>query len=445
MNDIELVKNELRDRFYNCFPGFHSNLKSIPEHMRVIHDRAEGTRLYDINGSEYLDYTGAYGPNILGHRHPELIESLHRFMDSKSFCVGASFSITENDVFAAEKIIRHTPCAEKVRFAMSGTEAVQAAIRVSRAYTGRPYVLQFKNHYHGWIDNAFGYDVNPNIAAGGKPFAIPKSFEPSLGWSGTMGRGPGAADGTLMIDWNDIETLENVLENHGQEIAMILMEAFAFNASKAPLPGYLEKVRRLCDQYGIVLCFDEVMTGFRVGLNSAQGELGVTPDICTLGKALGGGVPVSAVVGKATILDVFKDGRTVAAGTYMGNAFAMQAVKTTLEILERDDGLVYKKMTETQKPLMAGLDQIARHYGIPMRVQGFPGVFMTMFGCDPDVELHTDADTSNANSELIIKFWVKMKEEGIYSAPARWYPSIVHTMKDTEIVLDAANKVMGKL
>ena len=156
MNTSTDPSAKVRDKFYEYFPGGHTNLKAVPKGMELIVSRAEGARLWDVEGNEYLDYACAYGPNILGHRHPEYIASLHQLMDTSTLCVGGCFGFTENDVLVGEKLTQHVPSAERVKFTNSGTEAVQAALRIARAYTGRPYVLQFREHYHGWMDNTIG-------------------------------------------------------------------------------------------------------------------------------------------------------------------------------------------------------------------------------------------------------------------------------------------------
>lgn len=427
----------LRDKFYNYFPSGHTNIRAVPEGMRIIVSRAEGARVWDLDGTEYLDYACAHGPNILGHRHPEYIKSLHRLMDTSAMCIGGLFGFTENDVVVAEKLTQHVPCADRVKFTTSGTEAVQAAMRIARSYTGRPYVLQFQDHYHGWIDNVFGASMDSGSSE--VPYAVPEK-------NATLGRGPGALKGTLMIEWNNIDALEDTLNNCGDKIALIVMEAYASNSGgRLPRPGYLERVRELCDKYGIVLCFDEVLTGFRVGLNSAQGLFGVTPDITTLGKALGGGMPIAAVVGRAEVMDVLKEGKTICPGTYMGHFLSVQAVRAVLEILECDNGAVYSKMDKVQRQLMSGLDEIARRRGIPMRVQGVTGVFNTLFGVDPDQEQYSRADAQEKDVKLDRKFWQLMKEQKVSIAQERWFLNIMHTEQDTEIVLEAAEKAMEKL
>ena len=428
---------DLRKQFYHYYPSGHTNLKSIPENMRIIVARAKGAKIWDMDGTEYLDYSGAHGPNILGHGHPEYIRPLHKLIDESAMCVGGMFGFTENDVVVAEKLTRHVPCAEHVKLTTSGTEAVQVAMRVARSYTSRPYVLHFQDHYHGWIDNVFGHDMMPE--AKDIPHVITSKHA-------SLGRGPGAGKGSLMIEWNNIDALENLLKTCGDQIALIMMEAFASNADgRLPRPGYLERVRELCDLYGIVLCFDEVLTGFRVGLNSAQGLFGVTPDITTLGKALGGGMPIAAVVGKSEIMSVLREGKTICPGTYMGHFLSVRGVRSTIEILERHNGVVYKEMETIQKQLVAGLKEIAHRRKIPMRIQSVTGTFNTLFGVDADTEQFSRADREGKDDRLGLKFWQLMKEQGISVAPGRWFLNIMHTERDTEFVLEAADKTMAKL
>lgn len=429
--------NNTKDKFYHFFPGGHTNLKSVPKGMELIIDRAEGAVISDSDGKKYTDFACTYSATILGHGYPQYINSLHQLIDSTALCVGGCFGFTENDVVLAEKLITHIPCAEQVKLTTSGTEAVQAAMRIARAHTGRPYVLQFHGHYHGWMDNTIGPFLDAESAGMSPAIASPEA---------TLGRSPGALDGTLVIDWNDLAALEKTLSHLGGQVAMIIMEAYASNAGgKLPRPGYLKRVRELCDQYGIVLCFDEVQTGFRVGLNGAQGLFGVTPDLTTLGKALGGGMPIAAVVGKAEIMEVLREGKTICAGTYMGHFLSVQAARTTIEILERDNGAVYLEMDRLQQRLMSGLEEIARRREVSMRVQGVTGLFSILFGIDPDKIQYCAADARGRDIERGDKFWMLMKEQGIYACPDRWFLSIVHTDQDIDRALAAADRVMEQL
>ena len=218
------------------------------------------------------------------------------------------------EIELAEKFIQHVPCAQMTRFALSGSEAVQLAIRLARAYTKRRYFIRFEGHYHGWLDNVLGGMVNDH--ATGKPFAVESNEDPVR----TEGRDSAAFEQSFKLPWNEIEVLERVLEKYGEEVAMIHMEPILCNFGGCPLrPGYLEKVRELCTKYGIVLSFDEIITGFRVALNCAQGILGVTPDLATFGKALAGGISMSAVAGKKEILNLLFEQKVIGAGTFSGS------------------------------------------------------------------------------------------------------------------------------
>ena len=431
---------QLTPTFNQLFPGAHSNLRTPmdADKLRIFQRGAKDAVLQDIDGNRYIDYMGALGPNILGHCHPEYVQSLQDFLQHNSVCGGAGVLFSEDDIAVAEKIIKHVPCAERVKFSVTGSEAVQLALRLARAYTGRRYYLRFGGHYHGWFDNIYG--GMPAASTTEMPFAVNAN-------QACEGIFPDASQQGLMIPWNDLEALETTLERYGQDIAVIHLEALPCNYfALQPRAGFLERLRELCDHYGIVLSFDEIITGFRLGLGGAQGHFGVTPDIATLGKALGGGLPVSAVVGKADILDQLKDNRVVSPGTFNGNPLCVHAVKTTLEILERDDGAAYRDMARVQQGLMDGLSEIARRHGIPMRIQGATGVFYTLFGVDPDQPLYTEADLSHHDPALFDRFWNKMAKAGVYILlGARWYSTLSHTDQDTQQTLELADKVMATL
>ena len=422
---------ELTQRFNQLCPGAHSN-NSPPAEVRVFQARAEGSRFWDVDGNEYIDYTGASGPNILGHRHPEYVRALNNFMNEKSLCTGSSYIFAEDDIRLAEKLVKHVPCAERVKLCVSGSEAVQQAVRLARAYTERPYILRFGGHYHGWIDNICG--GAPDLSPVDKPFPL---YNTPLKGTSEKSHYEG-----LMIPWGDLEMLEHTLQTHGKDIAIIIMEAVCGSGTLLPPPGYLEAVRALCDQHGIVMCIDEVITGFRVGLTGAQGLYGVTPDLSTLGKAFGGGLPISAVVGKAKLLDQFQDQQVMGPGTFNGSPLCVAAANATLDILARDKGAAFTTMDRVQQQLMSGLDEIARRLEVPVRVQGPTGVFATYFGKDPDRQVYTAADMAGMDNNMLLKFHKFIWQEGASVLFGRWFPSIVHNDEDTEKTLDAFERAM---
>ena len=296
---------------------------------RVFIVRAEGSHIWDVDGNEYIDYQGGLGPNILGHRHPEYVQALKDQLDTSAPCLGSGLFHTLDDIEVAEKLVKHIPCAERVKFCLSGSEAVQMAIRLSRAYTGRPYFIRFGGHYHGWFDNVLGGMVDPNPKGKPFPFYDPNA-NPGTDPYFTKGRAAGTEKESFVLPWNDLAVLEDTLKKYGDEVAMIHFEALVVNhGALEPRPGFLEKVRELCTKYGIVMSIDEVITGFRMGLDGAQGHYGVTPDIATFGKAMAGGLPFSAVVGKAEIMEQLRDRTVLGPGTFNGNPLGMRAVLAT--------------------------------------------------------------------------------------------------------------------
>jgi glutamate-1-semialdehyde 2,1-aminomutase len=413
---------------------------------RIFIERAEGSRLWDIEGSEYIEFTGAMGPSLIGHRNPEYVQALKDHLDKSSTCLGSGVLFTPDDIEVAEKFVKHIPCADQIKFCLSGTDAVQTAIRLARAYTGRQHFIRFGGHYHGWLDNVLGGNVDPNPS--GKPFAFhdPNS-DPYTDVSFTFGKASKAVEESFLLPWNDIDTLEAVLKKYGSEVALIHFEALVCNHfCMIPRPGYLEKVRELCTKYGIVMSIDEVITGFRVGLGGAQGHFGVTPDLATFGKAFAGGLPFAAVVGKDAIMEQLRDKKVLGPGTFNGYALGMCASLATLKILERDNGAVYRKMDKVQKKLTDGLEELARKHGHPMRVQGARGVFFTVFGVASDHTLYTDEDLAALDLPKIINFWGGMQEQGILVlVGGRWYMNIAHNDSDVDRALTAADKVMATL
>lgn len=447
---LKMEKNrELTEKFSRYYPASHSNFRVPIEatENRVFIVRAEGSRLWDVDGNEYIDYHCGMGPSILGHRHPEYVKSLKDLLDTSSVHIGSGLLFSPDDIEVAEKLVKHIPCAQQVKFCLSGSEAVQMAIRLARAYTGRPYFIRFGGHYHGWFDNVLGGMVDPNPA--GMPFAYydPES-NPYIDTCFTLGRAPNTEKESFLLPWNDLDALEDTLKKYGEQVALIHFEALVCNHfCMPPRPGYLQRIRELCTQYGIVMSIDEVITGFRLGLSGAQGYYGVTPDISTFGKAIAAGMPMSAVVGKADIMELLRDKKVLGPGTFNGYPLGMRAALTTLKILERNNGAVYEEMERVQKRLEAGLKELARKHGIQMRIQGARGVFFIIFGADSNKTIYSDEDLmTSLDLEKTLNFWSGMNLEGIgVMAGGRWYMSIAHTDADVEKTLEAADKVMGTL
>jgi len=411
----------------------------VPARVKpLFFDHGQGAKLWDVDGNEYLDFVCCYGPGILGHGNPEYNQALKDQVDRLIYLSTGDFR-TATEVDLAEKFVRSVPCAEQVRFCLAGTEAVQLAIRMARAFTNRPRFIRFEGHYHGWLDNVLGGAVDPSPA--GRPFALRPHQDPM----GSEGLFPGSVEGSFKLPWHDAAALARVLEDYGDEVAMVLMEPILLNYGCCPpRSGYLEQVRELCTRYGAVLCFDEVQTGFRVGLNSAQGLYGVTPDLSTFGKSLAGGIPLGAVAGRRDIMDLLYERRVLGAGTFNGYPFGLAAALANLTILARDNGAIYQKIDTVQKSLMDGLKQIAKNYGVPALIQGPTGVFNFLV-VDRDVA-YSARDLHGIDWKIQSRFEKQMTEEGVLLVRGgRWFISAAVTEDDVARALASADRVMKRL
>jgi glutamate-1-semialdehyde 2,1-aminomutase len=433
------VKNlELWERAMRVMPGPQSNLRTPVGVKPLFVVSGEGAHLRDVDGNEYIDFMCGAGPGIFGYGNREYIEALKNQLDTLYYLVSGAAQ-TPMEVELAEKIVKYVACAEKVRFCLSGTEAVQLAIRLARAYTKRRYFIRFEGHYHGWLDNVLG-GVASNDPLN-QPFAIESDADPLS----TEGRDPAAFKQSFKLPWNDVEILERVLEKRGEEVAMVLMEPILCNSGCCPpRPGYLEKVRELCTKYGVVLCFDEVITGFRVALNGAQGLFGVTPDISTFGKGISAGVPMGVVAGKKEIMDLLLARKVIGAGTFNGYPFGIAASLASLRILERDNGAYYRKVDKIQGRLMTGLKEIAKRHSVPMLVQGPRGVFLSQF-IDREVA-YSVRDLRDADIEKQNRFRILLAEEGVLMMwGGRWYVCSAVTEADLDRTLECVDRAINRL
>ena len=429
---------ELHEKALKVMPGQHSNLPGYELFKPIYITRGHGAHVWDVDDNEYLDYMCGVGAGLLGYGNPEYIQALKDQIDKLYYLDPARRSPLEIEL--AEKLIKYIPSAEKVRYLLSGTEAVQLVIRLARAYTGRNLFIRFDGHYHGWLDNVIGGNVSTAID---EP---PYGFEREGDIFGTNGRDTNSLKQSFKIAWNDIDYLERVLEKYGEQIALIIMEAVNCNGGVCwPKPGYLERVRQLCDKYGIILCFDEVITGFRMGLGGAQSVLGVTPDLTTLGKAISSGVPFGAVVGKAKIMDLMLERKVVGAGTFNAYPLGLAGASACINILEKDNGAIYKHLDVVQGKLTAGLKEIAQRHGIPMLLQEVKGCFFYQF---------TDLKIAHNMGEWMAKSDPAKQEQlrsGLFEAGAlflfrgRWYVNMAVTNADVDKTLELTDSVMKKI
>jgi len=401
--------------------GVSSGLRAASKPVPMFFESASGSRLMDVDGNEFIDYTLAWGPLILGHCSPIIREAVYEQM-GKLQQVGA-----QNDLEweVAEQICRIVPCAERVIFSNTGTEAVQAAFRLARAYTGRQKIVRFEGHYHGWMDNVLtGY--RPRISNG----TVDLETRPTEGISET------AITETIVLPWNDLDVVETLLQAHSHEIAALIMEPILCNSGcLLPSTNYLAGIRELCSRFNVVLIFDEVITGFRVSLGGAQSLLGVTPDLATFGKAIAGGFTLSAVAGSREILDMVADGRVSHAGTFNGNPVCLAAARAVLSALERDGGSLLKSVRARGEHLREGILAIASDLNLPVLINGVGSVFHISFSEATAMKDYREFRQSDDASRTA---WIEsMLNAGVYLLPdGRWYLSTEHTDNDVDITLE---------
>lgn len=417
---LKLTKmQEYHERVKKILPGgVHYNFNLPWEEMPLHFIKTKGSHVWDMDGNEYLDLYARFGAMILGHGNEEYSEMLKECID-RVLCV----SHCDFDAEALELINCFVPSAEMVRFGLSGTEIVQNALRVARAYTGRNKFIRFDNHYHGNADNIMGGKI--------KDISNPVPSDYAGDSKGTKGRADNILESqSYLLTWNDAEILEDFLMKHGEEIAAIITEPVCVNGgSVMPKKGYLKKMRELCDKYGIVLIFDEIITGFRMGLGGAQKEFDVIPDLTTLAKAIaGGGVPVAALAGKKEIMQLLVDKQVIHAGTFNGYPLGTAAVKSTLDILSRDNGSVYVNMNQRMAEIHKILKQKADEVGLPLVVQG-PLSCGAYHCCDKPLETPSDYNIDLTSMDIILN--TSMQRHGILvSSLSRLYSNISLTSED---------------
>lgn len=393
----------------------------------IFIERADGAYMYDADGQQYIDYVGSWGPMILGHNNAAIREATHAAVER-----GLSFGTpTASEITMAEKIISLVPSIEKVRMVNSGTEATMTAIRLARGYTGRDKILKFEGCYHGHADALL-------VKAG--------SGALTLGVPNSPGIPEDFAKHTLTVTFNDLDSVREVFAEVGHEIATIIVEPVAGNMNCIPpAPGFLEGLREICDDYGSVLIFDEVMSGFRVARGGAQEFYNVTPDLTTLGKVIGGGMPVGAFGGKREIMDYIAPvGPVYQAGTLSGNPVAMAAGLAALTQL--DDADLYPALNAKVERLVTGMQQLADEAGIPFTTNRAGSMFGFFFSKDQQVSSYKQA--TECNMEHFKKFYHSMLKQGVYLAPSAFeagFMSAAHSDADIDATLAAAKVAFAEL
>jgi len=391
----------------------------------LIIDRAYGAYLYDVDENQYIDYIGSWGPMILGHGHPAVIEAVREALDK-----GTSFGApTEAENQLAELIVEAVPSVEKVRLVNSGTEATMSAIRLARGYTGRDVIVKFAGNYHGHVDSLL-------VAAGSAAatLAVPDS--------------PGVTEGTsrdtLVLAYNDVPGLTAAFEEHGPRIAGVILEPIVGNMGcVSAQPDFLAALRNLTKQHGALLIYDEVMTGFRVAYGGAQSLQGIDPDLTTLGKIVGGGMPIGAFCGKAEIMDhILPAGNVFQAGTLSGNPIATAAGIATLTQLR--DASPYEELETLSARLAEGLDKAAAAAGVPHTVHRVGSMMTLFFNPDPVATWET---ASRCDTKLFGEYFWKMIEQGVYMPCSQYealFVSAVHSNEDIDLTIEAATKALAE-
>ncbi len=420
---------ELFERACLTIPGGVNSpvraFRSVGGTPRFI-QRAQGPYVWDADGKQYIDYVGSWGPAILGHAHPDVVRAVQ-----EAAVNGLSFGApTEAEVEIAEAIVARLPSVEKVRLVSSGTEATMSAIRLARGATGRDKILKFEGCYHGHADSLL-VKAGSGLLTFGNPTSsgVPAEF----------------IQHTLVLDYNDPAAAETAFREHGADIACVIIEPIAGNMNLIkPKAGFLQGLRDLCTRHGAILIFDEVMTGFRVGPQGVQGLTGITPDLTTLAKVIGGGMPVGAFGGRADIMGhIAPLGGVYQAGTLSGNPVAVAAGLATLKLLAQPG--FYDKLTAQTTKLAQGLAQRAKAAGVAFSADSVGGMFGLYFR---DTVPASMAEASNSDMERFKAFFHAMLEKGIYFAPSAFEAGFVSATHDDQVIqatLDAAEEVFATL
>ncbi|WP_414430738.1 glutamate-1-semialdehyde 2,1-aminomutase [Alcanivorax sp. IL3] len=391
----------------------------------VFFHSASGAYLHDEDDNRYIDYVGSWGPMILGHNHPQVIAAVQAAVQN-----GLSFGApTATEVAMADKVCELVPSMDMVRMVNSGTEATMSAIRLARGYTGRDKIIKFEGCYHGHVDSLL-------VKAGSGAMGIPGS--PGV---------PAAVTGdTLVLDYNDAASVEAAFKEYGDQIAAVIVEPVAGNMNCVPpTKAFLQALRQYCDDHGSVLIFDEVMTGFRVALGGAQALYDVTPDMTTLGKIIGGGMPVGAFGGKKAIMEHLAPlGPVYQAGTLSGNPVAMAAGLTTLNLLSEPG--FHEALTEKTTRLLDGMTAAAHAEGVAFTTAQ-AGAMFGLFFTDQS-RISSFADVMACNSERFNRFFHAMLDQGVYLAPSAFeagFVSAAHSDEDIDATIAAARKAFAKV
>ena len=412
--------------------GVSSEFRKYNHPHAIFYTHGKGSHLFDVDGNDYLDFTLSQGPLILGHSHPHVLKSVADYSEEGQLFAGQHIK----EIELAETLNRIIPSAELMRFCLDGSEAVQTALRVARAKTGKQKFLRFEGHYHGWLDNVAWGISTPSVDALGSR-ENPNVFP----WS--AGLPEHAKDEFIILPWNDLDLVKKTLADHHHEIAAIITEPIMCNnGCIVPKEGFLQGLRDLCDQYGIALIFDEVITGFRMSIGGSQRYFGITPDMSIFAKAMGSGYPISAIVGKREWMSLIEDAKVIHAGTMNSSNPTIAAALATIEVLEKENP--YERMFRLGNKLMDGLRKAAAANNHNLLVQG-PGPMFNI-GFTDLKSVNDYRDTLSYDRAKLGKFISAMHDERVrIIGRGLWYISAAHTEEDINHAIEVSARVMGSI
>ena len=412
--------------------GVSSEFRKYNHPHAIFYTHGKGSHLFDVDGNDYLDFTLSQGPLILGHSHPHVLKSVADYSEEGQLFAGQHIK----EIELAETLNRVIPSAELMRFCLDGSEAVQTAFRVARAKTGKQKFLRFEGHYHGWLDNVAWGISTPSVDALGSR-ENPNVFP----WS--AGLPEHSKDEFIILPWNDLDLVKKTLADHHQEIAAIITEPIMCNnGCIVPKEGFLQGLRDLCDQYGIALIFDEVITGFRMSIGGSQRYFGITPDMSIFAKAMGSGYPISAIVGKREWMSLIEDAKVIHAGTMNSSNPTIAAALATIEVLEKENP--YERMFRFGNKLMDGLRKAAAANNHNLLVQG-PGPMFNI-GFTDLKSVNDYRDTLSYDRAKLGKFISAMHDERVrIIGRGLWYISAAHTEEDIDHAIEVSARVMGSI
>ncbi|MCQ4637858.1 aspartate aminotransferase family protein [Anaerovorax odorimutans] len=420
---------ELFQQAQRCLVGgISSSFHKAPWNDYPIYmDHGEGARVFDVDGNSYIDYLNAFGPNILGYVHPALTEAVEKQLKKATLMAAPNADLVK----LANKLVDIIPCADKVSaFMSSGSEANMHAIRVARAYTGKKKIVKIEGCYHGSMDEEkVSCDAEKLEALGSREH--PNKIKHI--------KGQKDPDDIIIAMFNDLDNIEHIFKTQGDDIACMILETIMANADPIyPKPGFLEGLRKLCDEYKVVLIFDEVITGFRLGLQGAQGCFGVTPDLATFGKAIGGGYPISCVVGREEVVTA----ATVASGTFAANALCVAAALATIETCQQPD--FYENLERMSKKMIDGIEEICAKHGVKVNTKAIGGMWTMILGTDEELTDYRD-HYSKVDSKLYTRLVQGCMERGIRLNPwrGRNYMCAQSTDDDIDYTLRVIDEVMA--